>query len=99
MASMERSAAPRGVKKKSAGRSDYMNVCSVKKTGKKRRRNAPLIRARIDLVRNPTQSFVRVLQLKSAGDKYDGRAAPFIYTPSVITQNMLLYCAGTRDNI
>ena len=58
------------------GGSDYVTVCSVKETGKNSKRNAPLIHARIDPpVRNPTQSFVKELQLKSAGDKYDERAA------------------------
>ena len=36
-----RCATPRGVEKMSAGRSDYRNVCSVKKTGKMSKRNAP----------------------------------------------------------
>ena len=75
MASAERSAVPRGVERKSAGRSDCMNVCSVKKTGKKGRRNAPLDpRQDISSCQKP-DAIVRELQLKSASDKYDGRAA------------------------
>ena len=61
MASMVgRSAAPKGVERTSAGRSNYVNVCLVKETGKNGKRNAPLIHAGIDPpVRNPTQSFVK----------------------------------------
>ena len=55
-----RSAAPRSIERKSAGRSNYVNVCLVKETGKKGKRNAPLVHAGIDPpVRNPTQSFVK----------------------------------------
>ena len=55
-----RSAAPRGGERKSAGRSNYVNVCLVEETGKKGKRNTLLIHAGIDPpVRNPTQSFVK----------------------------------------
>ena len=61
MASMVgHSAAPRGVERKSAVRSNYVNVCLVKETGKKAKRNTPLIHAEVDPpVRTPTQSFVK----------------------------------------
>ena len=77
MASMVgRSAAPRGVERKSAGRSNCVNVCLVKETGKKVKTNAPLIHAGIDPpVRNPMQSFVKELQLKSTRGECHERAA------------------------
>ena len=77
-----RSAAPRGVERKSAGRSNC-GICLFsdgrlkrKETGKmgmgeaqgQGKRNAPLIHDGIDPpVRNPMQSFVKELQLKSTG--------------------------------
>ena len=69
MASMvERSAALRGVERVSAGRSNYVNVCLVKETGKNGKRNAPLIHAGIDPpVRNPTQSFVKSCSWRISG--------------------------------
>ena len=77
MASMVgRSAAPRGVERKSAGRSNCVKIRLVKEAGKKVKTTAPLIHAGIDPpVRNPTQSFVKELQLKSTQDEYHERAA------------------------
>ena len=77
MASMVgRSAAPRGVERKSAGRSDCVNVCLVKGTEKNGNTNAPLIHAGIDPpVKNPMQSFVKELQLKSTRGECRERAA------------------------
>ena len=77
MASMVgRSAAPRGVERNSAARSDCVNICSVKETGNNGKTNAPLIHARIDPpVRDPMQSFVKELQLKSTQDENHEPAA------------------------
>ena len=77
-----------------------MNVCLVKETGKKDKRNAPLIHAGIDPpVRNPTQLFVNKLQLKSAQINMVRELLPYIcmLPVSVITKDM--YCASTRDDI
>ena len=81
VASMVRpSTASRGVERKSAGRSDYMNVCLVKVTGKNKR-NAQLIDAGIyqdPPVRNPMQSFTKELQLKYAGIIMMSKLLPYI---------------------
>jgi hypothetical protein len=69
MASMVgRSAAPRGVERKSEGRSNCVKY--LFSDGRPNRRvDAPLIHDGIDPpVRKPMQSFVKELQLKSTGD-------------------------------
>ena len=71
-----RSAAPRGVERNSAARSDCVNICSVKETGNNGKTNAPLIHAGIDPpVRNPMKSFVKEVQLKSTRGECHERAA------------------------
>jgi hypothetical protein len=72
MASMVgRSAAPKGVERKSEGRSKGVK-CLFLATGEaerdRKRKGAPLIQDGIDPpVRKPMQSFVKELQLKSTG--------------------------------
>ena len=93
-----RCAAPRAVERKPAGRSDYMNACSVKKTGKMGKRNAPLIHTRIDPpVRNPSQSFVKGLQLKCAGINMMSELLPYICALMSITRDMILHEYGRSD--
>ena len=79
MASMlGRNAAPRGVERKSAGRSDSFEYIFLAMGGLRatRKRNAPLIHEGMDPpVRKPIQSFVKELQLKSTGGRYHERAA------------------------
>ena len=63
-----RSAAPKGVERKSEGRSKHVANECLRETGRRQARNVPLIHDGIDSpVKNPMQSFVKELQLKSTG--------------------------------
>ena len=88
-----RSAAPKGVERKSEGRSNNANVVlryESRGDGELgQERNVPLIHDGIDSpVKNPMQSFVKELQLKSTRDYRRERAA--ICMLIVITQDMIL---------
>jgi hypothetical protein len=69
-----RSAAPKGVERKSEGKSNHVKyrlaMGVYRRRGERQEeRNAPLIHDGIDPpVRNPMQSFVKELQLKSTRD-------------------------------
>ena len=69
-----------------------MKIRLVKEAGKKVKTDTPLIHAGIDPpVRNPMQSFVKELQLKSTQDEYHERAAYTHLRADSHTQDMILH--------